>query len=169
MLSADMSPRLFKKIFRLVQDGHVKPIHPVRIFGFGEGDPSSIPHQARKTHGQNSRFAMGPKRRAASHKAGNERAEAITQRLFPDSGASHRSLREPRSVYGASGASSPDQYEPKRLKQRSMFEGYRRLRQPRLCSQRCLRERRLPGICTSYLHSIVMSPNCWRGVKGYDH
>ena len=31
-----MSPRLFEEIFRLLQDGHVKPIHPVRIFRFDE-------------------------------------------------------------------------------------------------------------------------------------
>lgn len=31
-----MSPRLFEEIFALVQDGHVKPIHPVRTFGFDE-------------------------------------------------------------------------------------------------------------------------------------
>ena len=44
MLSADMSPRLFEEIFRLVQEGHVKPIHPVRdpvhIFGSGEIIPA---------------------------------------------------------------------------------------------------------------------------------
>lgn len=31
-----MSPRLFAEVFRLVQDGHVKPIHPVHTFGFNE-------------------------------------------------------------------------------------------------------------------------------------
>ena len=36
MLFADTSLRLFEEIFRLIQDGNVKPIHPVRTFGFDE-------------------------------------------------------------------------------------------------------------------------------------
>lgn len=36
MHSADMNPRLFEETSRLVQDGYVKPIQPVRIFGFDE-------------------------------------------------------------------------------------------------------------------------------------
>ena len=44
-----MSPRLFEEIFRVVQDGHVKPIRPVRIFGFDEV-VAALSHIRRRKH-----------------------------------------------------------------------------------------------------------------------